>query len=103
MSKPAGLDRGCTPLDRCTYTALCSTYRKRRTHRVSRPHQWPPVSERSVVHMTTTASDLRAQVVEFAATYPTANVRLAVQYAESGRLSWEQVADLFKRSLGTAI
>jgi len=53
--------------------------------------------------MTTTASDLRAQVVEFAATYPTANVRLAVQYAESGRLSWEQVADLFKRSLGTAI
>lgn len=53
--------------------------------------------------MTTTASDLRQQVIEFAATYPTPNVRRAVQYAESGRLTWEQVADLFKRSLGMAI
>ena len=53
--------------------------------------------------MTTTASDLRAQVIEFAATYPTPNVRLAVQYAEAGRITWEQVADLFKRSLGMAL
>ncbi len=47
--------------------------------------------------------DIRQQVVEFAAAYPTPNVRLAVQYAECGRLTWEQVADLFKRSLGMAI
>lgn len=53
--------------------------------------------------MTTIASDIRTQVIEFAATYPTPNVRLAVQYAESGRITWEQVADLFKRSLGMAI
>jgi hypothetical protein len=54
--------------------------------------------------MTTfTASDLRSQVVEFAATFPTPNVRLAVEYAEAGRITWEQVADLFKRSLGMAL
>lgn len=52
---------------------------------------------------TTTASDIRTQVIEFAATYPTPNVRLAVQYAEAGTITWEQVADLFKRSLGMAI
>ena len=49
------------------------------------------------------ASDIRTQVIEFAATYPTPNVRLAVQYAEAGRITWEQAADLFKRSLGMAL
>lgn len=49
------------------------------------------------------ASDIRTQVIEFAATYPTPNVRLAVQYAEAGRITWEQVADLFERSLGMAL
>ena len=45
----------------------------------------------------------RQQVLEFAATYPTANVRLAVQHAEAGRITWEQVYNLFKNSLGAAL
>lgn len=49
------------------------------------------------------AFDVRQQVLEFAASYPTPNVRLAVQYAESGRITWEQVYNLFKRSLGDAM
>ena len=52
---------------------------------------------------TTTASDVRTQVIEFAATFPTPNVRLAVQYAEAGTITWEQVYDLFKKSLGAAL
>lgn len=50
-----------------------------------------------------TATDIRTQVIEFAATYPTPNVRLAVQYAEAGRITWEQAYNLFKRSLVTAV
>lgn len=53
--------------------------------------------------MTNTTASIRTQVIEFAATYPTPNVRLAVQYAEAGTITWEQVADLFKRSLGMAL
>lgn len=34
---------------------------------------------------------IRQQVLEFAAAYPTPNVRLAVQYAQAGTLTWEQV------------
>jgi hypothetical protein len=50
-----------------------------------------------------TTTDIRTQVLEFAASYPTPNVRLAVEYAQAGRITWEQAADLFKRSLGAAI
>ncbi len=46
---------------------------------------------------------VREQVLEFAATWPTPNVRRAVELAEAGRLSWEQVAGLFKLALVTAI
>ena len=54
--------------------------------------------------MTTFASiSVRQQVLEFAATYPTPNVRLAVQYAECGRLTWEQIAGLFKVALVSAV
>ena len=45
---------------------------------------------------------IRQQVLEFAATYPTPNVRRAVELAEAGTITWQQVYDLFKRSLGAA-
>ncbi len=48
-------------------------------------------------------STVRQQVAEFAATYPTPNVLRAVELAESGRITWEQVYNLFKSSLGAAL
>jgi hypothetical protein len=50
-----------------------------------------------------TATDTRQQCLEFAAAYPTPNVRAAVQFAEIGRITWEQAYNLFQRSLGTAL
>lgn len=47
--------------------------------------------------------DIRQQVLEFAATYPTPNVRAAVRYAEAGAITWQQVYDLFHRALGSAL
>ena len=50
-----------------------------------------------------TARTAQAEAREFAAQYPTANVRAAVRYAEDGILTWTQVRDLFARSLGSAL
>ena len=44
---------------------------------------------------TTTEADVRAVAAEF----PTPAVRRAVALAESGELSWEQVASLFETAL----
>ena len=52
---------------------------------------------------TIASAKVRQQVLEFAATYPTPNVREAVRYAESGVITWEQVYNLFRRSLGAAL
>ena len=51
--------------------------------------------------MATTAypADLRQQVSEFAATFPTPNVRRAVALAAAGTITWEQVYDLFKTAM----
>jgi hypothetical protein len=40
---------------------------------------------------------------EFAAEFPTPNVLRAVALAESGRLTWEQIHGLFRKSLGVAL
>lgn len=48
---------------------------------------------------TTTTTSIREQVLEFAASHPTPNVRLAVQYAEAGRITWQQVYDLFHKAM----
>jgi hypothetical protein len=48
-------------------------------------------------------ADLRQQVIEFAATYPTRNVREAVRLAEAGTLRWEDVYDLFQRAAAEGI
>lgn len=45
-----------------------------------------------------TELQLKQQVAEFAATYPTPNVRRAVEAAEAGLITWQQVYDLFKRA-----
>ena len=39
----------------------------------------------------------------FAATYPTPNVRRAVQLAESGRITWAQAYGLFRTALEAGI
>lgn len=53
--------------------------------------------------MNTTDYDYRTEAIEFAATYPTPNVRRAVEAAEAGLVTWEQVYNLFKRSLVMAV
>lgn len=63
------------------------------------PHSGGP-APKGVGHVARTAeSDVRA----FAAQFPTANVKAALAYCESGRLTWEQVADLFARSLAAGL
>jgi len=47
--------------------------------------------------------EMRAQAIEFAATYSTPQVRRAVELAQAGTLTWEQVYGLFVRSLGRAL
>lgn len=47
--------------------------------------------------------DLRQQCLEFAASYPTPNVRLAVQYAQAGTITWEQCYGLFHKAMGSAL
>lgn len=46
-----------------------------------------------------TATQVREDCILFAATYPSPNVRRAVELAESGRITWEQVEGLFKKAL----
>lgn len=64
----------------------------------------PPgrLSRKGLVLVFDTAA-VRQQCLEFAASYPTPNVRLAVQYAESGRITWEQVYRLFGHAMGQAL
>jgi hypothetical protein len=47
--------------------------------------------------------DLRQQCLEFAASYPTPNVRLAVQHAHTGNITWEQCYNLFRKAMGDAL
>jgi hypothetical protein len=49
------------------------------------------------------SNTIRQQVLEFAAAYPTPNVRRAVELAEAGRITWEQVYNLFKTAMGAAL
>ena len=46
---------------------------------------------------------IRQQVLEFAASHPTPNVRLAVQYAQAGTITWEQVYGLFQKAMSEAL
>ena len=43
--------------------------------------------------------DVRQQCLEFAASHPTPNVRLAVQYAHAGTITWEQCYGLFHKAM----
>lgn len=48
-------------------------------------------------------TDIRQQCIEFAASHPTPNVRLAVQYAHAGTITWEQCYGLFRKAMGDAL
>jgi len=50
-----------------------------------------------------TEYEMRTQAIEFAAIFPTPQVRRAVELAQAGTLTWEQVYGLFVRSLGRAL
>lgn len=50
-----------------------------------------------------TMYEIRQQCIEFAASHPTPNVRLAVQYAHSGAITWEQCYGLFAKAMGDAL
>lgn len=52
--------------------------------------------------VTAREAEARVLALAFAATYDTPNVRTAISYAESGLLTWSQVAELFARSYGEA-
>jgi hypothetical protein len=43
-----------------------------------------------------------AEAREFAAAFPTPNVRKAIELAEAGQVTWTQIRDLFARSLEAA-
>lgn len=49
------------------------------------------------------ASTFEPEVREFAREFPTPNVQRAVALCESGRLSWVQVHELFRRSLAAGL
>jgi hypothetical protein len=49
------------------------------------------------------ASPAEQDVRTFAAQFPTPQVQRALALCESGRLTWDDVADLFRRSLGSAL
>lgn len=56
--------------------------------------------------MTSTAASTascEAEVREFAREFPTPNVRQAVALCESGRLSWAEVHEIFRRSLAVGL
>jgi hypothetical protein len=53
--------------------------------------------------MAPTASPAEQNVRAFAAEFPTPQVRRALTLCESGRLAWDDVAELFRRSLGSAL
>lgn len=53
--------------------------------------------------MAPTASPAEQDVRSFAAEFPTPQVRRALAMCESGRLGWDDVAELFRRSLGYAL
>ena len=44
-------------------------------------------------------TNFEAEVREFAREFPTPNVQRAVALCESGRLSWTEVHEIFRRSL----
>lgn len=48
-------------------------------------------------------ADMREQIAALAATYPTPNVRRAVALAQAGTITWEQVYDLFRKSMAAAL
>jgi hypothetical protein len=50
-----------------------------------------------------TATDIRQQVLDFAAQFPTPNVKAAVAYAEAGTITWEAVHGLFHISLAKGL
>ena len=47
-------------------------------------------------------AEARELALDFAAAWPTPNVKLAISYAEAGVLAWSQVAALFGRGFGLA-
>lgn len=53
--------------------------------------------------MSDSTVDVRAQVLEFAAAYPTPNVREAVRHAEAGRITWQQAYTLFQQALANGL
>jgi hypothetical protein len=53
--------------------------------------------------MAPTASPAEQDVRLFAAEFPTPQVQRALALCESGRLAWGDVAELFRRSLGSAL
>ncbi len=52
---------------------------------------------------TLSQTEIRQQVAEFAATYPTPNVRHALRLAQAGTITWQQVYDLFKKALAAGL
>ena len=56
----------------------------------------------NIAGMAEREAEARELALNFAAAWPTPNVRQAIAYAESGVLAWSQVAALFGRGFGLA-
>ena len=57
----------------------------------------------SALTMADREAEARELALDFAAAWPTTNVKLAIAYAEAGMLAWSQVAALFGRGFGLAL
>lgn len=53
--------------------------------------------------MTQTSTTAESEARDFAAQFNTPNVRAAIAYAEAGTVTWEQIRDLFAKSLTTGL
>ena len=56
----------------------------------------------SALTMAEREAEARELTLNFAAAWPTQNVKLAISYAETGVLAWSDVAALFGRGFGLA-
>ena len=56
----------------------------------------------SIAELAEREAEARELALDFAAAWPTQNVKLAISYAEAGVLAWSQVAALFGRGFGLA-
>ena len=73
-----------------------------RTEQRSYPEGQRVMATTNIAGIADREAEAREIALNFAAAWPTQNVKLAISYAEAGVLAWSQVAALFGRGFGLA-